>query len=120
MQPTNNTPVTTPMALIPLFKGLSDPVRLRIIHLLIVREVLCVCHLTDTLNLPQSTISRHLTTLKHANLVVAERRGQWVYYHLASAEENAEITAIIDIIRVSAAKDLLLQQDLANLKATLE
>ncbi len=101
------------MSLVPIFKGLSDPVRLRIAHLLAQKKELCVCHITDALSLPQSTVSRHLNTLKNCGLVLAERRGKWVYYNMARTDE---ITAIADMITNSAVSDQLLQADLANLK----
>jgi len=104
------------MHLLPLFKGLADPVRLRVVHLLVQKGELCVCHLTDALALPQSTISRHLNTLKNAGLVEAERRGQWVYYRMQYA--NSPIDTIAELIKSSAAADEALQADLARLKAS--
>ncbi len=102
------------MNLLRLFKGLSDPVRLRIAHLLTQRDELCVCHLTDALSLPQSTVSRHLNTLKSCGLVVAERRGQWVYYRMLSSDDH--VAVIADLIRASSVDDRQLQKDLTNLK----
>jgi ArsR family transcriptional regulator len=64
------------------FKALSDETRLRIIALL-TRGELCVCDLMAILDLPQSTVSRHLATLRHAGLVEDRRQGVWMYYRLA-------------------------------------
>ena len=50
------------------FKALSDETRLRILALLVCGE-LCVCDLMAVLDLPQSTVSRHLAYLRHAGLV---------------------------------------------------
>jgi len=101
------------MTLLPLFKGLSDPVRLRIAHLLAQRDKLCVCDITDALSLPQSTVSRHLNTLKHSGLVVAERRGKWVYYYMTN---TTDVAVISELIRKGALTDEQLQHDLARLK----
>lgn len=65
-----------------IFKALSEPVRLRILALLIGGER-CVCDLMEVLDLPQSTVSRHLATLRNAGWVEGERKGQWMYYRLA-------------------------------------
>lgn len=65
-----------------LFKGLSDPMRLRIAVLLLDRE-LCVCDLMEVLRAPQSTVSRHMSRLKAAGLVTDRRAGKWVHYQLA-------------------------------------
>jgi ArsR family transcriptional regulator len=64
-----------------LFKALAEPVRLRILALLLDQER-CVCDLMAVLALPQSTISRHLAYLKNAGWVEGERRGVWMYYRL--------------------------------------
>jgi len=66
-----------------IFKALGEPVRLRLFSLLASSGEVCVCHLTDALELPQSTISRHLGVLRHAGLVATRRDGKWMYYKLA-------------------------------------
>jgi ArsR family transcriptional regulator len=66
-----------------LFKALSDETRLRILALLSAGE-LCVCDLMAVLDLPQSTVSRHLAYLRHAGLVEDRRRGVWMYYRLST------------------------------------
>jgi len=105
------------MELLHLFKGLADPIRLRIAHLLTQKDELCVCHLTDALSLPQSTVSRHLNILRNSGLVEAERRGKWVYYRMLHAD--AHVHAIAELIRNSAVADDQLQQDLENLKESI-
>ncbi len=64
-----------------ILKALSDPTRLRIIALLRHGE-LCVCDLTEALQIPQSTVSRHLSSLKNAGWVKARRSGKWMHYLL--------------------------------------
>ncbi|MFA5516649.1 MAG: metalloregulator ArsR/SmtB family transcription factor [Desulfuromonadales bacterium] len=65
------------------FKAISDETRLRILALL-TRGELCVCDLMAILDLPQSTVSRHLATLRHAGLVEDRRQGLWMFYRLAA------------------------------------
>jgi len=102
------------MALVQLFKGLSDPVRFRIVHLLTQRDELCVCHLTDALSLPQSTVSRHLNTLKSCGLVEAERRGKWVYYRMMYSDNY--VRTLSDLVKASSVDDKQLKNDFDNLK----
>jgi ArsR family transcriptional regulator len=64
-----------------LFEACADPVRLRLLSLLRDGEV-CVCHLHDALELPQSTVSRHLSYLRKRKLVTGRKQGLWVYYRL--------------------------------------
>jgi ArsR family transcriptional regulator, arsenate/arsenite/antimonite-responsive transcriptional repressor len=75
----------TPNALdesVELFEAVADPVRLRLLNLLMKGEV-CVCHLYEALDLPQSTVSRHLAYLRKRRLVVGRKAGLWVHYRLA-------------------------------------
>lgn len=74
-----------------LFKVLGDETRMRIIALL-VREELCVCHIEEALECPQSTISRHLGVLRAAGVVDTRREGSWVYYSM-SQEQPPEVAA---------------------------
>jgi ArsR family transcriptional regulator, arsenate/arsenite/antimonite-responsive transcriptional repressor len=62
-----------------LFAALSDPTRLRIVALLLERD-LCVCELMFILNMSQSRISHQLRILRDAGLVVDKREGQWMIY----------------------------------------
>ena len=64
------------------FKALSDPIRLKIIFLLLERDSLCVCEIVDTLCLSQSTVSRHLAYLKNSGIVKSWREGVWMHYSL--------------------------------------
>jgi ArsR family transcriptional regulator len=72
-----------------LFKALSETIRLRILALLIEGER-CVCDLMAVLDLPQSTVSRHLATLRTAGWIKGRRQGLWMYYRLAEAENPVQ------------------------------
>ena len=65
-----------------LFKALADKTRLRILALLGNNEV-CVCHLHDSLGLPQPTVSRHLAYLRKSGLVATRRDGVWMHYQVS-------------------------------------
>jgi len=56
------------------FKCLSDETRLNIVTLIVENKELCVCDLTEKLQLSQPKISRHL--------LQDRRQGQWVYYSI--------------------------------------
>jgi ArsR family transcriptional regulator len=64
-----------------LLRALSERVRLRLLHLIGDTE-LCVCFFVQALQLPQSTISRHLGYLRRANVVAARREGLWMHYRV--------------------------------------
>jgi ArsR family transcriptional regulator, arsenate/arsenite/antimonite-responsive transcriptional repressor len=67
-----------------VFKALADRTRLRILALLGKNEV-CVCHLHDSLGLPQPTVSRHLAYLRRSGLVAARRDGVWMHYRVSGS-----------------------------------
>jgi ArsR family transcriptional regulator len=45
----------------------------------------CVCHIHDSLGLPQPTVSRHLAYLRKSGLVAARRDGVWMHYQVSRA-----------------------------------
>jgi len=98
-----------------LFKALSEPVRLRIISLLLEKGELCVCDLVSTLALSQSVISRHLAYLRNSDIVTAKREGVWMYYQL-TAYAQSELTSLLHFIQVSLANSKVIQADLTNLE----
>jgi ArsR family transcriptional regulator len=63
-------------------QALADPTRWRI-AMLVAEQMLCVCELEDGLNLPQSTLSSHLTVMRAAGLLEVERRGKWAWYKMS-------------------------------------
>ena len=86
-----------------VFKALADKTRLRILALLGNNEV-CVCHLHDSLELPQPTVSRHLAYLRRSGLVDVRRDGVWMHYRVArslaptvQAVLNAAVEALTSV-----------------------
>jgi ArsR family transcriptional regulator len=67
-----------------VIKALADKTRLRILTLLGNNEV-CVCHIHDSLGLPQPTVSRHLAYLRRSGLVTVRRDGVWMHYRVSTA-----------------------------------
>lgn len=65
-----------------LYKGFADGTRIRILNLLAAGE-LCVCDITDILELPQSTVSRHLGYLLRSDLVEKSREWKFAHYRIA-------------------------------------
>ncbi|ANZ32831.1 ArsR/SmtB family transcription factor [Staphylococcus carnosus] len=64
-----------------IFKSLSEPNRIRIMHLL-EQGPSSVGHITHTLGLSQSNVSHQLKILRNAELVKSERQGQSKIYML--------------------------------------
>jgi len=70
--------------LVTIFKGVSDPIRLRMVGLLLQHDELCVCDLMAALQLPQSTTSRHLSYLRRCGWLISRQEGLWRYYRLST------------------------------------
>jgi ArsR family transcriptional regulator len=86
-----------------VFRALGDKTRLRILALLGSNE-LCVCHIHDSLGLPQPTVSRHLAYLRRAGLVDVRRDGVWMHYQIARSLDpeiqtvlNASVEALTSV-----------------------
>lgn len=100
------------------FKGLADATRLRIINLLCWGE-LCGCDIQRVLGASQPNVSRHLTYLKHAGLVVDRREGFRVFYRLAPAS-NETIKRLFQFLAFAFRRDDSFRSDLRRLKHAIK
>ncbi len=64
-----------------IIKAMAHPSRLIIIDEL-AKEERCVCELTEIIGADTSTVSKHLSVLRNAGIVLDEKRGNQVYYRL--------------------------------------
>ena len=64
-----------------IIKALAHPARLLIVDEL-AKKPLCVCEIRKRVGSDLSTVSRHLSVLKHAGIVTDERRGVQIFYSL--------------------------------------
>ena len=64
-----------------IIKAMAHPSRLFIVDMLS-KEEKCVREMTEMIGADISTISKHLTILKSAGIVQADKRGNQVYYRL--------------------------------------
>jgi len=62
--------------------AIADSTRLRVLVLLIQKEELCVCQLTDAIDIQQPKMSRHLSILRKKNILLHRRNGLWIFYRL--------------------------------------
>ena len=64
-----------------VLKAMAHPTRLFIIEEL-EKEERCVCDLTKQVGADVSTVSKHLSVLKQAGIVIDDKRGNQVFYSL--------------------------------------
>ena len=89
--------------------GLADPNRILILYTLSDNSF-NVSDLAKAIELPQSTVSRHLKILGDRGMVTAQRDGQSVFYTLT----DDRIIQALDLLRAMLASALQNQAELAR------
>jgi len=74
---------------------LGNEVRLKIIFLLSKEKSLCVCDLSDILEMKIQAISQHLRKLKDRNLVITRRDAQTIFYSLTDKAADLVLPILI-------------------------
>lgn len=100
-------------------KALSDPNRVRVL-LALRRGELCVCQITELLDLATSTISKHLSILHQAGLILSRKTERWVYYRLPDKSAPVTVREALDWVFKSLAKTDAAAADAAKLKKILK
>jgi len=60
--------------------ALADPVRLRLLSLVVAQGEVCSCDLEAPLGRSQPTVSHHTRVLAEAGLISGEKRGKWTWW----------------------------------------
>lgn len=92
---------------LPFFKAFSDEARVRILHLILHWDKMCVSDLELTLDFTQTKTSRHVTYLKNAGLIYPRQIDQWMFYALKEEAQDF-VNQMFSYLQ----KDLQLQKDL--------
>ena len=77
--------------------ALNDETRVKILSFLDKHGALCVCDMTDSFEMIQSRLSRHLKLLKDAGFLRVDRRGTWAYYSLRTPLDSFRLAALEEI-----------------------
>ncbi|MCL6473121.1 MAG: metalloregulator ArsR/SmtB family transcription factor [Firmicutes bacterium] len=100
-------------------KAIADESRVRILFMLNGHE-LCVCQIVEVLGLAPSTVSKHLSILRHAGLIEGRKEGRWIYYRISNRSSDIEAQKALAWVHESLARDSQTQKDLRKLKAVLK
>lgn len=76
-----------------LFKLLGDPTRARILYALLEAGEMCVCDISETVEVPESTASHALRLLRTAGIVRNRRDGRMIHYSL----DDAHVRLLLDL-----------------------
>ena len=98
-----------------VMKAAADPNRVRILKMLQGGE-LCVCQIVAALNLPGSTVSKHLSLLHAAGLVEERKVGRWVHFRLAEAAVNAYAGPLLALLGGWLQRDATVKADAERVK----
>ena len=100
-------------------KALSDPNRVRMLLALRQGE-LCVCQITELFGFAPSTVSKHLSILHHAGLILSRKSERWVYYRLPDPSAPVAVREALDWVHKSLARTGETKADARKLKQILK
>jgi DNA-binding transcriptional ArsR family regulator len=100
-------------------KALSDPNRVRILLALRGGE-LCVCQITELFGFAPSTVSKHLSILRHAHLIRSRKAERWVYYRLPDKTAPVAVREALVWVHKSLAQSAETKADAKQLKKILK
>lgn len=87
-------------------KALSEPNRLRI-WMAVQNSELCLCHLTEMLDLAASTVSKHTDILQKSGWITARKQGRWTFF---KAVQNQQLASWLSLQKVDLTTEF--KQDL--------
>lgn len=79
-----------------VFKALNDPTRREILKLLQQKDM-TAGEIADSFHITKPSISHHLDLLKQANLVAAEKSGQFIVYSLNATVVDEILVWLMDL-----------------------
>lgn len=100
-------------------KALSDPNRVRVL-LALRRGELCVCQITELFGFAPSTVSKHLSILRHAGLIESRKAERWVYCRLPGKAAPVVVREALDWVRKSLRKSEEAELDAKRLNSILK
>jgi ArsR family transcriptional regulator, arsenate/arsenite/antimonite-responsive transcriptional repressor len=105
--------------LMAVLKALADENRVRILMALGPKEI-CVCQIVELLGLAPSTVSKHMSILKHARLVDSRKEGRWMFYRLDGDGTSAEAREMTTLVARLLGEDTQARDDARQLKQILK
>ena len=101
-------------------KALADETRVRLLMALEGREV-CVCQLIELVGLAPSTVSKHMSILRHARLVESRKEGRWIFYrHAQCCSASTVVADALAWVRNCLGKERQILEDQERLKKVLK
>jgi ArsR family transcriptional regulator len=86
-----------------VFRALGDPTRREILRMLRARDM-TAGDIADRFPLAKSTLSGHFAVLRHAGLIVAEKRGTTILYSLNVSAVEEAMAAVMETLGVGGTR----------------
>jgi len=83
-----------------LFKALADPNRRKIIWLLAKRDSMTAGEICEQFRISKPAVSDHLKILRNADLIYADKQGQFIHYQLNTTVLQEIATLLFDILKI--------------------
>ncbi|MFW9922203.1 MAG: ArsR/SmtB family transcription factor [Candidatus Thorarchaeota archaeon] len=83
-----------------ILRVISNPIRLKILFILMNRDWACNCEFESAFNVHQTLISHHLRNLRNGGFIIYEKRGQWKFYSLTK-EARLFLEKLNEILDIS-------------------
>lgn len=105
--------------LVSVARALGDETRMRALVAVKGRE-LCLCQITELLQLAPSTVSKHMSILKQAELIRARKEGRWMYYQWSGKDAPEEVRKALNWVRACIKQDEEAARDRKRLEGILK
>lgn len=105
--------------LIRVSKALSDEVRVRMLRLLLEKDI-CVREMEQIFHLSQSQVSRNLKTLMDAGFLKRWREGKCIVYVANRNSDNQFCRALLDVLAKFRDENTLVSQDRKRLQQVIK
>jgi len=79
----------------------------------------CVCQITEVIGNAPSTVSKHLSILRAADLLDSYKQGRWIYYHLPS-QPSLSVRMALDFVFETLKDSEVIAQDRLTGKVVCE
>ena len=104
--------------LVDIAKVLSDETRLRMLKLLLEREI-CVCEMLEIIELSESQISRNFKMLAEVGFLRRWRDGRCIVYAIDRESGNGYCEAVLDLLAKSYNEHELVRKDRERLRQVI-
>ncbi|HHY0839361.1 ArsR/SmtB family transcription factor [Bacillus cereus] len=78
-----------------VLKVLAHPVRLSLVEIMLTKGPTNVTTMYEKLQMPQSTISQHLSKLKAAKIITGTRKGLEIYYEVTDNRTKVILSSFV-------------------------